>query len=140
MAVVTILLSGCWNSCPKVQVQSSHLECISISLLSSAKMMWSIVLINYILLQFVDHIYWVNHFSTFHLKFNFKNAKFGHFITKRSHTILSILEFLSDFVSKNCQKWFCSLISLQFMCQKAIFFVLSYFSPSKGLIITKHLS
>jgi hypothetical protein len=96
---------------------------------------------NYILLQFVDHIYWVNHFSTFHPKFNFKNAKYGHFITQRSHTILSILEFLSDFVSRNCQKWFCSLISLQLMCPKAIiFFVLSYFSPSKGLIISKHLS
>jgi hypothetical protein len=36
-------ISGCWKSCPKVQVQSNHLECISISSLSSAMMMWSMV-------------------------------------------------------------------------------------------------
>ncbi len=44
MAVVTILLSGCWNSCPRLQVQSSHLECILISSLSLVVMMWSMVL------------------------------------------------------------------------------------------------
>ncbi len=44
MAVANVSLSGCWNRCPKVQVQSSHLEWISISSLSSAMMMWSMVL------------------------------------------------------------------------------------------------
>ncbi len=39
MAEVTISFSGCWKSCPSVQVQSSHLEWISISSLSSAVMM-----------------------------------------------------------------------------------------------------
>jgi hypothetical protein len=39
MAEVTISFSGCWKSCPSVQVQSSHLEWISISSLSSAMMM-----------------------------------------------------------------------------------------------------
>ncbi len=44
MAVVTTSFSDCWKSCPSVQVQSSHFEWMVISLLSSAIMMWSIVL------------------------------------------------------------------------------------------------
>ncbi len=44
MAEVTTSFSGCWKSSPNVQVQSSLLEWISISLLSLAVMMWSMVL------------------------------------------------------------------------------------------------
>ncbi len=44
MAEATTSLSFCWKSCPGVQVQSSHLEWIVISSLSSAVMMWSMVL------------------------------------------------------------------------------------------------
>ena len=44
MAAVTTSFSDCWNSCPRVQVQSNHFEWIAISSLSSAVMMWSIVL------------------------------------------------------------------------------------------------
>jgi len=44
IAVVTTSFSGCWKSCSKVQVQSSHFEWISISSLSSAVKMWSMVL------------------------------------------------------------------------------------------------
>ncbi len=43
MAAVTTSFSGCWKSCPKFHVQSSHLEWISIFSLSSAVMMWSMV-------------------------------------------------------------------------------------------------
>jgi hypothetical protein len=43
MAAVTTSFFGGWKSCPEFHVQSSHLEWISISSLSSAVMMWSMV-------------------------------------------------------------------------------------------------
>jgi hypothetical protein len=44
IAEMTTSLSGCWKRCGKVQVQLSHLSRILTYLLSSAVMMWSMVL------------------------------------------------------------------------------------------------